>query len=144
MVLFLTAITPAVCEELLFRGFVLSGLRRLGQWPAILFSSLLFGLLHPSIYQFVPTFLLGVLLGWLVWKSGSVFCGMIVHALSNGMIATLTHLKVLPENMAPGALPWGWPATVAAVVGLLAGILLIRSGQRRASHDEADILKEMA
>ena len=130
MVLFLTAITPAVCEELLFRGFVLSGLRRLGQWPAILISSLLFGLLHPSIYQFVPTFLLGVLLGWLVWKSGSVFCGMIVHALSNGMIATLTHLKLLPENMAPGALPWGWPVTAAAVVGLLTGIMLI-SGRPR-------------
>jgi sodium transport system permease protein len=131
MVLFLTAITPAVCEELLFRGFVLSGLRRLGQWPAILVSSLLFGLLHPSIYQFVPTFLLGVLLGWVVWKSGSVFCGIIVHALSNGVIATLTHLKMLPENVAPGALPWGWPVTLAAVICLLLGLVLVRGRRRR-------------
>ena len=107
-----------------------SGLRRLGQWPAILISSVLFGLLHPSIYQFVPTFLLGLLLGWLVWRSGSVFCGIIVHALSNGVITTLTHLKMVPDDMPPGTLPWGWPVTVAAVAGVLAGIVLVRGGRK--------------
>jgi sodium transport system permease protein len=137
LVLFLTAITPATCEELVFRGFILSGLRRLGQWPAILVSSLLFGLLHPSIYQFVPSFLLGVVLGWVVWKTGSVFCSIIIHALSNGTIATLTHLKMLAENVAPGALPWGWPVTAGAVFCVVLGIALVwRSRFSAGQHGE--------
>jgi sodium transport system permease protein len=131
LVWFVCAITPAVCEEVVFRGFILSGLRRFGQWPAIVISSLFFGLLHPSIYQFLPTFLLGLLLGWLVWVSGSVLCSIIVHALSNGVIATLVHLSVVPENLDAKGLLWAWPVTAAAAACLFSGIVLARSRSDR-------------
>ena len=128
IVWFACAVTPAVCEEIVFRGFILSGLRRFGQWPAIVISSLLFALLHPSIYQFVPTFLLGMLLGWMVWVSGSIVCSIITHAVSNGVIATLFHLSIVPDNFDPKQLgSWEWPLVIGAGACLLTGIFLVRS-----------------
>ena len=57
---------PAVCEELTFRGFILTGLqRRFRPRTAVLLSSFLFSLLQMNVFQFVPTFLLGVVLGYL-------------------------------------------------------------------------------
>jgi sodium transport system permease protein len=126
------AVTPAVCEEIVFRGFILSGLRRFGQWPAIVISSLLFALLHPSIYQFVPTFLLGLLLGWMVWVTRSIVCSILTHAVSNGVIATLFHLSIVPENFDPKYFGrWEWPLVLGAVACLLIGIFLVRSWRAR-------------
>ncbi|MDP3234894.1 MAG: ABC transporter permease subunit/CPBP intramembrane protease [Myxococcales bacterium] len=86
VVLLGVAVTPAICEELFFRGVMLSGLRRLGLWPAVLISSLLFGFAHASIYRMLPTLALGLMLAALAWRSGSILPSMIVHAMNNGLI----------------------------------------------------------
>ncbi|HTU20915.1 MAG TPA: ABC transporter permease subunit/CPBP intramembrane protease [Gemmataceae bacterium] len=66
-------ILPAVCEELAFRGFLLSGLRRrFRPWPAILLSSFLYALYQMNVLQALPHFLLGVVLALLVLRTGSV------------------------------------------------------------------------
>ena len=85
------AVTPALCEETFFRGLMLGGLRSVGKYTAMAISALAFGLAHASIYRLLPTFLLGLLLAYVVWKSGSIVCGMMVHAINNGLIATLSH-----------------------------------------------------
>lgn len=97
-------VTPGICEELVFRGLIFSGLRRLGPWPAVLLSALLFGLAHASIYRLLPTFVLGVLLGILRWRSGSILPGMVMHALNNALIGTLAQR---PELAAWFGLPAG-------------------------------------
>ncbi|MGH7223599.1 MAG: CPBP family glutamic-type intramembrane protease, partial [Gemmataceae bacterium] len=71
--LFVFVILPAVCEELAFRGFILSGLRRrLRPWPAILLSSFLYALYQMNVLQVLPHFLLGVVLALLVLRTGSL------------------------------------------------------------------------
>jgi sodium transport system permease protein len=90
VVLLAVAVTPAICEELFFRGVILSGLRGLGQWPAIAISSLLFAVAHASIYRLLPTLVLGIVLGYLVWKTRSIVTSMVVHALNNGLAAWMT------------------------------------------------------
>jgi sodium transport system permease protein len=82
-------ILPAACEELFFRGFVLTGLRKLGMWPAVVTSGLLFGIAHSSIYRILPTLFLGIVFGYLVWKTGSVVCSIVAHALNNGVMVTI-------------------------------------------------------
>src|SRR6185295_4382420 len=58
--LLLIALSPAICEELFFRGALLSGLRRdLPAWKVIAFEMLFFGAVHMSIYRFAPTAILG-------------------------------------------------------------------------------------
>jgi sodium transport system permease protein len=121
------AVTPAVCEELLFRGLLLSALRRLGMWPALLITSTLFGLAHASIYRLLPTFFLGLVFGYMVWKTGSVFTGIVAHALNNGLMATLVHHRPLGEYRNLGQsvfLPWDIIA-IGSVV-MITGFLLLR------------------
>ena len=78
------AVVPAVCEELAFRGFILSGFRHLGhKWRAIVFSALLFGLTHGILQQSLIACLLGVVLGYLAVQTGSILPGMVFHVVHN-------------------------------------------------------------
>ena len=86
------AITPAICEEIAFRGFILSGLargNRLGM--AVVVSSLMFGIVHMIPQQAFNAALLGLVLGLLAVHSRSLFPAIAFH-LCNNAIATL-HAK---------------------------------------------------
>ncbi|MCL4795975.1 MAG: ABC transporter permease subunit [Bryobacteraceae bacterium] len=134
----LMAVTPALCEETLFRGVILSGFRRLGMWPALLISGLLFGLAHASIYRLLPTFFLGVLFGYAVWMTGSLWAGVICHALNNGLMALLARSRETVEQFGLAGqkyLPWEYVG-IAAVV-LAAGLWLVRGAAPQRSSTTA-------
>jgi sodium transport system permease protein len=122
----LIAVTPALCEEFFFRGLVLSGLRKLGMVPAIVVCALLFGLAHSSIYRLIPTMFIGALLTWLVWRSGSIWCGIVGHALNNGIAATLVFNKELGDWFGASTQTFlSWPLTLAGTLVLGVGVLLL-------------------
>lgn len=77
------AIVPAFCEELLFRGLILDRLKRFGREKAILISALLFALMHQHPAQAFYTFILGLFLGYMVFESGSIWGGIILHFVNN-------------------------------------------------------------
>ena len=89
--LLVIAVTPAICEELAFRGFVLSGLRHLGRkWRAIIISSLFFGITHAIFQQSIAAFLLGLVIGYIAVQTGSLLPGMLYHVTHNSlMVLTL-------------------------------------------------------
>jgi len=119
-------VTPAVCEEAFFRGLILAGLRRLGVWPAVIVCGLLFGLAHSSIYRLLPTFFMGVLLTWLVWRTGSIWTSILAHALNNGIAATLVYNKELAAMLGAGSDAFlGWKPTAVATLVLAAGIAVL-------------------
>ncbi len=90
------AAVPAVCEELAFRGFILSGCRRLGNdGRAIFISAILFGAAHGFLQQSINACLLGIVLGYLAVRSGSLLPGVIFHFLHNAM--TVLGAKVTSE-----------------------------------------------
>lgn len=77
----------AVPEELLFRGAVQGLLsRRLKPWVAIPIQALLFAAVHGMLAKLLPVFMIGCVLGWLRWRTGSVLPGMLVHAAHNGLL----------------------------------------------------------
>ncbi len=81
------AVVPAICEETLCRGTLLSGLHKsLGPKWAIALSALLFALLHQSPLRLLPQAALGVLLGWLTLRSRSVWPAALVHAGHNALL----------------------------------------------------------
>ncbi|EMI44503.1 ABC transporter permease subunit/CPBP intramembrane protease [Rhodopirellula sp. SWK7] len=87
------ALTPAVIEELCFRGFLFSAFSNvLRPWQTIMATAVLFGLFHVFVgstllvERFLPTTLLGILLGWVAYRSGSVLPGMLLHFLHNGLL----------------------------------------------------------
>jgi sodium transport system permease protein len=82
----LGALSPAICEELMFRGFILSGLRQSTRpWTAVVVTAVLFGLLHLSLFRLVGTTTLGIIMGWLVLRSGSIVPAMVFHGLNNAL-----------------------------------------------------------
>ena len=98
------AVIPGICEELLCRGTLLSGLRRgTGTTGGVLLSAFLFACLHMSPYRFLPQIVLGVALALLALRYRSVIPGMILHAGHN---AGLVLIDRSPEGSeALGMLP---------------------------------------
>ncbi len=88
------AVLPAVCEELAFRGFILTGLRRrFRTGTAIVISSFLFAVAHMNVFQFLPTFVLGLVLGVLAVRGGSILPGIAYHLMHNGLLIGLTCIE---------------------------------------------------
>jgi len=118
--LFIGALSPAICEELLFRGFILQGLRgSVRPWVAVVVTALLFGLLHMSIYRLAGTTALGVLMGFLVLRTGSIYPAMLFHFVNNAL--ALTFAMVFDAETVVGtdvSYAWLVPGAVAFVVGL--------------------------
>lgn len=97
-ILISVALMPAVCEETLFRG-VFQGLlsKRLKPVVYIPVIGLLFGFFHFSLFRFVPTATLGMLLSLLVWRTGSIFPAMALHLTHNSIGALPELQKILAE-----------------------------------------------
>lgn len=80
----LWCLVPAVTEEIGFRGLMQTFLlRALTPGKAIFVSSLLFAAAHLSVLSFPYLLLVGLLLGWLLQKTGSVYPGIVIHAAHN-------------------------------------------------------------
>jgi len=80
-------------EEPVYRGFILQAWLRRGALTGVLVSGILFGLVHSQIAPFLPISVLGVVLGLLAYRSGSVLASILAHASYNA-VATL--FVVLP------------------------------------------------
>jgi len=80
------AVLPAICEELAFRGVLLSSLRRKLR-PAVLVISVgvIFGLFHVTLYRLAPTAFLGMILTAIALMTNSIFPGMLLHAGNNAL-----------------------------------------------------------
>ncbi len=78
------AVCPAICEELLFRGFILTGLQ-VEKHPvfAIVTSSSMFGIFHMNVFQLITGMVLGGVLGFVTYKSKSIYPAMALHFLNN-------------------------------------------------------------
>ena len=99
VLLFLVVVAP-VTEELMFRGLFLHRLGEgYGRRGAILGSALCFGIFHILPWQAIGAFLVGIYLGWLVTRTGSVFMSMAAHGLFNLVPVAATGLS----NRVPAA-----------------------------------------
>lgn len=80
------ALTPAICEEVAFRGFILTGFSKGGRVaPAIVLSSVMFGIIHMIPQQVFNATLLGLVLGLLAVRSGSLVPGIVFHLIFNSL-----------------------------------------------------------
>src|SRR5262249_37098991 len=137
--LLVIAVVPAICEEVAFRGFILSGLRRdYSTRSAIVLSAFLFGFLHVLLSLFQQLFnatLLGIVLGLLAVRSRSLLPGIIFHLLNNG--AALVASRWVEGNSPGGFVTWIYrdpeqmlyhrPWVILGAV--LAGVLLVALGR---------------
>ena len=84
LVILVVAAVPAVCEEVMFRGFIQKSFElKLRPFWAILITSIFFGLYHFSPYGLLPLIILGLYFGFAAYKSESIFTSMSLHFLNN-------------------------------------------------------------
>ena len=85
-------LTP-ISEELLCRGYILDALNRLhGKWPAIIISSIIFGMVHFDPFTMGAATIGGVIYGWIRMRTGSLVPGIVAHAMWNTMALMFTYL----------------------------------------------------
>lgn len=90
MLIFSFCILPGITEEIGFRGLVQHWLQvAIKPWPAILVASALFSAVHFNLLSFPYLMGVGVLLGWVKWKTGSLYPSMLIHFLHNLIVIEL-------------------------------------------------------
>ncbi len=102
LILLFVAIVPALAEETLFRGFAQTNIERSGQhhtrpYVALFVASLLFAMVHGSLFKLPGLFVLGLTLGWLTYRTNNLFAGGLAHALNNGFIVAALYFS--PEQI---------------------------------------------
>ena len=134
-VLIVMAAMPAIFEELAFRGFILSGLRRLGhKWRAIIYSAVFFGLTHMILQQALPACLVGVVIGYVAVQSESLWPCIVFHFVYNSLAMMVTRglpwildrvptLETLISRTEQGdGFDYHWPVII--IGGVVTGLLL--------------------
>ena len=91
------ALLPAIFEETFFRGGMQNLFTRWfkGPWVAIIFTSIIFSIIHLSFYGFLVRFALGVVLGFIFYYSGSLWLSILFHFLFNGIQVTALYIMTI-------------------------------------------------
>ena len=117
--LLVTGIAVPIFEELLFRGFIFGELRRLMPIPvAILLQGLLFGIYHFNLIQSTYAMLIGFMLGFVYYRTGSILAPILLHASFNS--SSLIIAKCLPDTFMNS----GYTLIGCAVLAVAAAVLL--------------------
>tara|TARA_B100000427_G_scaffold327105_1_gene337122 strand:- start:5486 stop:6280 length:795 start_codon:yes stop_codon:yes gene_type:complete len=94
-------ILAPIGEEIVFRGFLQQVLEK--NWKditrAVLFTALVFSIIHMNPYWFVQIYILGVILGFLSWKTQSIIAPLILHGLNNGVALLLSFSNSKESNI---------------------------------------------
>lgn len=136
------SILPALCEEWFFRGMLMRTLlKEYKPWIAILVTAGLFGVFHMisnsviSVDRLIPTTLIGLVLGFMAYKSSSIWPGVILHSVHNAVIVFLGYYQLqlmelpwFPKEEDP--IPMLWVISALVVVGVaIGGIALTKRSE---------------
>ena len=87
------AVVPAVCEEFIFRGAVQQTCAKWfgnHHW-AILLTAAVFSIIHFDLFNFMPRFLMGLLLGYIFYYSGTIWASIMAHFTNNALVVLIYH-----------------------------------------------------
>ena len=94
------ALTPAICEEILFRGYVQRQAERsMGIVWGIVFTGVVFGIYHLQVTKVLPLATLGIFLGYLTWRTGSLLPAMAVHFANNAIAILIGTYAATSEDL---------------------------------------------
>jgi len=128
------AVTPAICEELIFRGYAQRQFERsVSPAMAIVLSGVLFSLYHLRLSQFLPLAAIGIYLAYLTWRTGSLWPAILAHFANNGVIVVVSQFDA-PADTASATVAQGmtmpWYSVVLGLVAFSAVIYLLEASSR--------------
>ena len=118
-------------EEWLCRGLVLRGLlQKLSPFNAIMVSAAFFAVLHMNPWQAIPAFILGLLFGYVYYKTGSLKLTMLMHCVNNTFAALMTRIPSLAEaeTFMDVMSPWAYVCVFIASLAIVGSTLIILRG----------------
>ncbi|UCG15247.1 MAG: CPBP family intramembrane metalloprotease [Phycisphaerales bacterium] len=99
-VVFCLGVVPGLCEEVCFRGFLLSGLGgAVRKWTAIIATACVFAVFHLHFFKLPMTAGLGIVLGYLCWQSRSIWPGVIAHVAHNSVSIVITAIPAVAARL---------------------------------------------
>jgi membrane protease YdiL (CAAX protease family) len=122
------AVGPALTEEIAFRGALLNAIRReVGDVAAIVGSAALFGLIHvePGGYRVPFTFVLGLALGIMRVRTGSILPPAVAHAVLNATTVIVEARMSAPEALAPESAPSAATAALLALGVAMSALFIV-------------------
>jgi len=126
-----TAIFAPIFEEWLCRGMVLRGLLAGGKMKpgwAIVVSALFFALIHMNPWQALNAFILGLLMGYIYYRTGNLWLTMFIHFINNGSAVILSQIDALKDCdfwMDIIGMPWYWVVFAVCAVVVALGLRLL-------------------
>jgi membrane protease YdiL (CAAX protease family) len=135
-------------EEWLCRGLVLRGLmKHMNPTGAILVSAAFFAILHMNPWQAIPAFLLGILFGYVYYRTGSLKLTMLMHCVNNTFSLLLSKIPGLEdiESFMDILSPWAYAGIYVACILMLASAVILITGipvkdTKMGGCDEVDAL----
>lgn len=118
------AVSPAICEEAVYRGFILSHLGPLPAWARVAVCGALFGAFHLDATRFLSTALLGAAITWAVLCTGNLFYAGLIHLCNNALSVLATIALEAAAQSAP-ELAEQATAEAAAVTPATLGVYLV-------------------
>ena len=115
-------------EEWLCRGIILRGLlTKMSPAAAITISAAFFAVIHLNPWQAIPAFILGVLFGFVYYKTGSLKLTMLMHCVNNTMAALLSRVPQFEEaeSFVDIMNPWSYAGVCVCCVAFLAATVVV-------------------
>ncbi|MDE6662171.1 MAG: ABC transporter permease [Lachnospiraceae bacterium] len=101
-VFFVIAVAPAICEEMMFRGVIFNSLKAKYRVPVAMAAvAALFGVYHMSLVKFIPTGLLGLVLCYVAYETGSIYPSMMMHFINNAISVIVSCYPEQIEKVCP-------------------------------------------
>lgn len=100
------AVAPGICEEIMHRGLLLRAYEKRGSYKAVVIVSIYFGIFHFDITNFFGPVFLGLIIGYYVIRTNSIFVGMLAHFLNNTIAEILQYYY--REQTPPDKLSVAW------------------------------------
>ena len=122
LTLFHVALVPAVCEEVLYRSYVLRSFEKSWSiWPAIIISGVFFGMYHLQLSNLLPLASIGMILAYITWITRSIFPAMAAHFVNNGgsvLVGTYYPESAFAE-MTPESMPPIWAVIMSLAISAI-------------------------
>lgn len=129
---FRVVVVAAMVEELCFRGVVMGHLRRYGDGFAVAMASLVFAMMHCNLIQAPFALIVGFALGYLSIRTGTLWTGIVIHAVNNTISLVFTYLMERMDENAAGLL-YSIVTYALLFVGAICFLVLLRRRPRRAA-----------
>lgn len=147
LLLVVFAVAPAVIEEFCFRGYLFSSFRAvMSPTRTIVVTAVLFGLFHVLtgsallVERFIPSTLMGLLIGWVAYRTCSVFPGIVVHFVHNGLLMMVLYYQERLDFLGEGFdnqshLPIRWIVVAGVMLAVGAGMVWMGSRKSEAPSE---------